>query len=125
MKNIKKILSLISLGAANFILVTKSAIAVGYEGSAPGGPINLEDINPLKVGSFTELFDKIINYAMVIGGSLLVLMIIIGAFQILTSAGNPEKVTTGRKTITYACIAYAVILLSKGIISIIESVLGV
>lgn len=81
--------------------------------------------NPLKATSFAELINRITNWLLVIGAPILVLMIIIGAFQIMTGAGNPENITKGRHTITYAIIGYALLLISSGITLIIEQLLGV
>lgn len=50
-------------------------------------------------------------------------MIIIGAFQILFAAGDPEKFITGRRTIVYTAIAYAILLMARGIVAIIENFL--
>jgi hypothetical protein len=81
--------------------------------------------NPLGVGTFAELIARIQKWLLYIGAPILTLMIIIGAFQILTAGGVPEKITKGRHTITYAIIGYALLLLSTGIMTIIENVLGV
>ncbi len=42
----------------------------------------------------------------------------------LTAGGDPEKFTKGRKTITYAAIGVAVIILANAIIAVVKSVLG-
>lgn len=81
--------------------------------------------NPLKATSFAELINRITNWLLIIGAPILVLMIIIGAFQIMTGAGNPENITKGRHTITWAIIGYALLLLSSGITLIIEQLLGI
>jgi len=51
------------------------------------------------------------------------IMIIIGALQILTAAGDEEKFKTGKKTVLYAVIGYAIILLASGISFIIQEIL--
>lgn len=81
--------------------------------------------NPLKATNFAELINRLTNWLLVIGAPILVLMIIIGAFQIMTGAGNPENITKGRHTITYAIIGYALLLISSGITLIIKQLLGV
>ncbi len=48
------------------------------------------------------------------------LMVIYGAFQILFAGGEPEKFKTGRKTILYAVIGYAIIFVASGIDLIIK-----
>ena len=94
-------------------------------GSGSGGQQTIKIPNPLgQTTTFTQLISRIVNWLLVIGAPILTLMIIIGAFQFLTAGGNPEKVIQGRHTITYAVIGYALLLLSSGIIKIIENLLG-
>ncbi len=90
-----------------------------------GGSQTITIPNPLGANSFEELIVRINRWLLVIAAPILTLMIVIGAFQILTGAGNPENITKGRHTITYAIIGYALLLLSSGIIFIIRQVLGV
>jgi uncharacterized membrane protein len=56
---------------------------------------------------------------------LSVIMVLVGAFKLITSSGDPEKVSEGRKTILYAAVGLAVALVAGGIVSIIKSLLGV
>jgi len=86
-------------------------------------PISIK--NPLQAENFSELINKIANWLLVLGAPVLTLMIIIGAFQILSAAGNPEKVKTGRQTITWAIVGYALLLISTGITALIKNVLSV
>jgi|SRR5574343_1555377 amino acid transporter len=51
------------------------------------------------------------------------IIIIVGAFQMMFSAGNPEKFAEGQKTITYAIIGYVIILMANGLISIVTKIL--
>ncbi len=108
------------VGLVIFSVVPALARTTG--GSGGGGTISLP--NPIGVESFTELIYRIIDFlAFTIGPAAVTLMILIGAFQILMAGGNPEKVTMGRKTITYAVIGFAILLLADGIIYIIVNIL--
>ncbi len=90
-----------------------------------GGNQPIQIPNPLgNVKTFGELINRLVNWLLIIGAPILTLMIIIGAFQIMTGAGEPEKITKGRHTITYAIIGYALLLISTGITKIIADVLG-
>lgn len=80
--------------------------------------------NPLKSTNITDLIKSVTTWLLYIAVPIMTLMIIIGAFQILTAAGNAEQVTTGRKTVTYAIIGYILLLLSTGVVSIISELLG-
>ena len=100
----------------------------GHDGGtgSPAGGISITLPNPLACtggGSNIEcVLNKIINALLLFSAPIATIMILIGAFQILTAAGNPEKVTTGRNTILYAVLGFAIILLAKGIVLIITSI---
>jgi hypothetical protein len=53
------------------------------------------------------------------------IFVVVGAFQMLFSSGNPEKFATGQKTILYAVIGLVVILIANGIVAIVKSILTV
>ncbi len=80
--------------------------------------------NPLKVNTISELISRIANYIFWIATAIFPLVIVYGAFQLLTTGGDTEKAIMGRKTITYAIIGYALILIANGIPKIIAEILG-
>jgi hypothetical protein len=49
------------------------------------------------------------------------IMILVGAFQLMTSSGDPEKISQGRKTVMYAAIGFVVALIAGGAVNIIKS----
>ena len=112
---------------AIFILSAPAAMAVGgLSGQTPDKNIGIISIpNPLGASSFSELINKIIDFLIFIGTPLATLMILIAAFQIMSAGGDVEKVSTGRKTIQWAALGYVLLLISKGIVLVINSVLGV
>ncbi|TSC89909.1 MAG: hypothetical protein G01um10143_399 [Parcubacteria group bacterium Gr01-1014_3] len=80
--------------------------------------------NPLSVGSITELLDKIIRGLLVIAIPIVTIMVLYGAFMIMSSAGDPGKIETGKKTILYAAIGFAILLVSNGISLIVADLIG-
>lgn len=102
----------------------------GFENTGSGGT-NLSSTtygthggrlpNLLRVDSVGGLVNKIIDYLILIAAPILAIFILIGAYQIMFAGGDTEKWKTGKKTIIYAVIGYAIILLSKGVASIIQS----
>ena len=100
-----------------FIFTPSFVFAVDIGGETGSG-ITLD--NPLGVSTITGLIDAIIDFLIEIGAVLLVIIVLIGAYQMLFAVGNPEKFATGKKTIIYAVIGYAIILLAKGIELIID-----
>ncbi len=81
-------------------------------------------VNPIKANSLLEIIDRIINFLMIASVPLLIIFIILGAYNILTAGGVPAKFKTGKDIILYAVIGFTVILISKGIAAIVLSILG-
>ena len=104
----KGLLILISLGLVLPLLV--SAITIE---------------NPLEAKTFEDLVNAIIHFIFIVAVALAPLMILIGAFYIMSAGGDPKRVETGKKIILYALIGFAIILFAKGLVAILESILGV
>jgi hypothetical protein len=49
------------------------------------------------------------------------IMVLVGAFQFMTAAGDPEKVTKARKTITYAAVGFALAVLAGSVSTLIQN----
>ncbi len=82
--------------------------------------------NPLGENTtFEGLIGTLIEWLIKIGAPILVIFIIWGGFQILTAGDNENKYKSGKNTIMYAVIGYAIILLAGGLISVIKEFLGV
>lgn len=107
-----------------FTLIKKTFAQVGGgTGSSGGSGLNIP--NPLGEGTtIYSLLDRIVNYLIYIAIPITTVMILYGAFQILTAAGNPEKAKTGRSTILYAAMGLGIVIISKGITYIIKEILG-
>jgi len=76
--------------------------------------------NPIKYGTFTALFDAIIDWIINIALVLAPLIIVYGGLLHITAAGDPAKSTQGKKVILYAAIGLIVALLAKSLIGILE-----
>lgn len=89
---------------------------------APGGCDDGEiqtAIGPINVCSPQDFVASILKLAIGIGGGIAMLLIIFGGIQILTSAGNPEKVKAGKELITSAIAGLLLIVFSVFILRII------
>lgn len=100
--------------------VTKFLLAQGGVGTQPKG---IELPNPLKVQNIADLLDRIVGFLQTIAIPIVAIMVIWGGFQMLFATGDPEKFKTGKKTIIYAAIGFAVILIAKGVTSIVKDLL--
>jgi hypothetical protein len=67
---------------------------------------------------------KAANLVAIIAGITAVIMIMVGAFQYLTSAGDTGKVTSGKNIIIYALVGLVVIVIARTIVGfVIDKVL--
>ena len=81
--------------------------------------------NPLEYETFGELIDAIIKFIFYIAVVVVPLMIIVGAFYIITAGGDPKKIGAGKNIIIYTLIGLAIIMLARGLVAMIESLIGV
>jgi len=81
-------------------------------------------VNPFKFGSFQELIEGIINFIFWLAVAIVPIMIMVAAFYFLTSGGDPERIRTAKRIIFWTVIGLAIILLAKGIISVIKQIIG-
>lgn len=80
--------------------------------------------NPLTSDSITGLVDQIATWLLGIGLTISTIIIIWAAIVFMTSGGSETKVTMARKTLWYAIIGIVVLLLAKGVTSIVANFLG-
>ena len=118
----KSIAPVLLLGAV-FMYVTPLTLAQQPRGNLPGGGA-ITITNPLSCEDALCVVQAILGALFRISIPIVSLMILVGAFQLMTSSGDPEKVTRGRKTIIYAVVGFAIILLSSGLVYIIAEVVG-
>ncbi|GEM_PF-1846134 len=97
---------------------------VGGGGKLDSGLFDLEKENPLKTTNVIDLINAILRSLTFVAIPIAVLMIIVGAFQMLSAGGDVEKFSTGKKTILYAAIGFAVFLGARMLIGISAEILG-
>lgn len=83
--------------------------------------------NPLKGGvkNVADLFNLIGAFIYDLGIPVAVIIIIYGGVLMVTSAGNPTKYKKGIYALRYAIIGLAIILIGKGFVSLVQSLLSV
>lgn len=72
---------------------------------------NRPDYSPPKLVDLFDNFDSLIDSLIPIGIVLAVVMIILGGYMWMTSAGNPEKIKQAQGTLTWAIIGLVLLLL--------------
>lgn len=69
--------------------------------------------------NLAEKVNNILPIAMGLGGVIAFLLIVFGGFQIILSAGNPDKVKAGKEMITSAIAGLLLIIFSVFILRLI------
>lgn len=73
-----------------------------------------------------DLIQDVLKFGLGIGGGLAFLMMLLGAFQMLTSAGNPETLQAGRERLTSAVIGLLFVIFAVLLLQIIGvDILGI
>jgi len=76
-------------------------------------------IGCIDISGPSEFVDSILKLAIGLAGGIAMLLIVFGGIQILTSAGNPEKIQAGKEMITSAIAGLLLIIFSVFILRII------
>lgn len=95
----------------------------GFRGGSGSGSGGLELINPLGTNNLQAILDRLIYYLLLLAAPVVAIMVIWGAFLLVTSAGNPNKIRDGWMTIVYAAVGYGVLLLAGGVSYIVQQLL--
>jgi len=74
--------------------------------------------------TITDIINKIINFIFYIGVSIFTIMVIIAGFLFISSGGDPAKVKKAKDIILYSVVGLLIVLLAKGIISMIRLIIG-
>ena len=103
------------------------AFAQGGGDNSPGGGNNTQSIrieNPLGEGAtIMTLLSRVIDFVVAVSIPILTLVVLYAAFNMLTAGGDENKFNTGKKTLLYGAIGFAVILVAEGLIKLIEAIL--
>lgn len=87
-------------------------------GGGEGGSIRtaIGDIDPRNLQGFIQ---QLLNLALGVAGGIAFLLMLFGAFQIMTSSGNPEKMKSGSELITSALAGLLFIIFSIFLLKLI------
>ena len=79
--------------------------------------------DPLKGETLLGLLEKVLTGLTALAIPVVTIMIIIGAYYIMTSGGNPGRRTKGKDYVLWAAIGFAVLLLADSVVAILTKFL--
>ena len=71
-----------------------------------------------------DILKNIGDWVFVLGMLIAVIMVIIGATYFLTGGGDPNRIATGKKIFLWGGVGLALILLARGVFTVLRSILG-
>lgn len=89
-----------------------------YEGGGKIGDI-------LTLNCIPVLLEGFVRWALIFAGLVAVIFVILGGIKLITSSGDTKQVEAARKTITWAMLGLALILMSFAIVRFVGAITGV
>ena len=86
-----------------------------------GGCNQLNGANCTNVTSVGGVIIIVLNWLLGIAGLIAVLFLVVGGFKMITSNGNEDQNTEGRKTVINALIGLAVVILAYVVVTVIAN----
>ena len=89
----------------------------------------LGSLNQGRMGAWSSLtiggiVSALLPYIFVLAGLALLLMLIFGGFQLMTSAGDPKGMEAGKNRVMYAIIGFLIIFASFWLVQILQVIFG-
>jgi hypothetical protein len=129
---------MILITLSKLILAREDPGEIDFPAEEPvGGEVNLKvnldqllgSLGQGQMGSWSSLtiegiVSALIPLIYVLAGLALLLMLIVGGFQLMMSAGDPKGVESGRNKVMYALIGFLIIFVSYWLVQILQVVFG-
>ncbi len=80
---------------------------------------------PATIGDLEVVFGNVVRAAIGLAGITLLVMLLIGGFNLITAGAEAPKAEAAKKTITFAIFGFVFIALSYLILTLITSLTGV
>lgn len=78
----------------------------------------------LKLSCFPEIFNNLINNVYIFAGAVALIIILYSGIKYITSGGDPVKVASARKTLTFAIIGLVLIVLAFVFLNFLAAATG-
>ena len=115
-------------GTADFIGVCHMSAACTDDGSGDSFdcvcPASSTTVPSFSAQAMIDILKNIGDWVFVLGMLIAVIMVIIGATYFLTGGGDPTRIATGKKIFLWGGVGLALILLARGVFTVLRSILG-
>ncbi|MBI4138045.1 MAG: hypothetical protein HY482_00425 [Candidatus Wildermuthbacteria bacterium] len=101
-------------------------VGEGGGGSCPadcpvsGEPTFGTKLNPISSDNLLDLLRTVLNFMFVLAIAILPIVIVYGGILMLGSGGDPARIKKGREVLLWAVLAFAVILLARGLPAVLR-----
>lgn len=106
-----------------FKVAQRVVAAPGTEAPSGDGGIPAVLENPISSETLSELLKNVLNFLFGLSIVILPIIILYGGFLMLTAAGDPTKISQSRTILLWAVVAFAIILLARGLPEVIRTLL--
>ena len=103
-------------------LVAQRVVAAPDTSVSSGGTQTVLE-NPISSATLPELLKNVLNFLFSLSIVILPIIILYGGFLMLTAGGDPTKISQSRTILFWAVIAFAIILLARGLPEVIRTLL--
>lgn len=80
---------------------------------------NINRSEPLELEHLRQLISNVIEIAYTLVGTVSLLFLVIGGFQYITAAGNPDNTTKAKSTLLYAVSGLILVIIAYAIVEFI------
>jgi type IV secretory pathway VirB2 component (pilin) len=103
-------------------VVLFSPLMVAAQAMPSGADVTIP--NPLGANAtIADILNRIINFLLAVAGPIAVLVVVIAGIMYMTAGGSQERLGQAKRALWWAVIGIAILLFSKGIVTVIQAIL--
>jgi len=95
----------------------------GSGGAGEGGGVPSVLENPISSKTLPQLLENVLNFLFGLAIVILPIIILYGGILLLTAGGDPQKISKSRTILLWAVVAFAIILLARGLPAVLRGIL--
>lgn len=102
------------------------ALAEEEENTGPCGEVvcTIKNDDVMQFDCLERIYCNVYHWAFYIAGTIVFIYLLYGGFLFLTSAGDEEKISTARKTITWAVAGVAIVVATYALLRLLQGVIS-